>query len=104
MYCPKCLHLTDETRCPCGNARLRASQPEDLVYLVQCDSLWVSALGELLRDHGIPHTERSVTGAAIAAYTGSWLEKRNFYVRFDQYEQAKALAEDFFAPGDDAQG
>ena len=52
---------------------------------------------DILRQNGIPCLKQSVSGAAIALYTGLYLERFRVLTAYDQWETAREIAEEFFS-------
>lgn len=97
-YCPNCFLLTEETQCPACYARpLFEPEAEDYCFLTEEGAMWSSALGDLLKDHGIPFATRNTLGAVLAAKLGPAKERVHFYVPYSYLAAAKTLVSDFFS-------
>ncbi len=101
LYCAKCQLVTDGP-CPrCGRKaeKLRAPQPGDPVFLINCRTLQAAMLEPLLKDNGIPYYRSGALGAALATKIGSFFELYSIYVSWESYQQARELIVGVF--GDD---
>ncbi|MBQ2244497.1 MAG: hypothetical protein II320_01515 [Oscillospiraceae bacterium] len=98
LYCPNCYLLTTEAECPiCGRHPLFEPEAQDYVFLTEEGSMWSTAMGDLLKDNGIPFATRNTLGAALAAKIGPAKERIHFYVPYAHYDTAKTLVSDFFS-------
>ncbi len=98
MYCSNCYRLTDDKKCPiCGSRNLQEPAPTDYCFLIDKELIWATALEDLLKDNGIPFVTKNNLGAGLAAKIGPALERKQFYVPYADYANAKALEEEFFA-------
>lgn len=100
-YCPDCHILVRDTRCPrCGRKWLDEPAWSDYCYLVEKEGVWAGVLEDCLKQNRIPYLTQNTRGAGITAKIGTVFEKKRFFVRYDCYEQAKALEVELFAGGE----
>ena len=98
LYCEACCVLYEEGRCPvCHSAHGREPRDDDPCFVAEKTQIDADILEDVLRQNGIPCLKKSVSGAAIAVYTGRFLESFRIYVNFAQWEQANAIERDFFS-------
>ena len=98
LYCEQCGVLYEEGRCPiCRNAHGRTPKADDPCFVAEKTQIDADILEDVLRQNGIPCLKKSVSGAAIAVYTGRFLESFRVFVNYDQWEQACEIARDFFS-------
>jgi hypothetical protein len=97
-YCGICCRLFDGKRCPvCGRRSTRDVEPDDLCFLTEKEMIWSGMLADVLKQRGIPFTQKSVLGAGLAAITGTVCERVRFYVFYSQLEEAGAIVEELFS-------
>lgn len=101
LYCEGCGVLYEEGRCPvCGKAHGRPPMDDDLCFVAEKGQIDADILEDVLKQNGIPCLKKSVSGAALAVYTGRLLENFRLYVMYPQWEQACEIERSFFsAPG-----
>ena len=98
LYCPNCQILYDEGRCPaCGRALGREPRSGDLCVLTEKPQIEADMLEDVLRQNGIKCLKQSVSGAAIALYTGLYLESFRLLVLYPQWEAARDIMDQFFS-------
>lgn len=97
-YCPDCHILVRDTRCPrCGRKWLDEPAWSDHCFLTEQEGVWAGVFEDCLRQNKIAYVTENVRGAGITARLGTVFERKRFFVRYDCYEQAKALLEELFA-------
>ena len=98
LYCEECGVLYEEGRCPvCRKAHGRAPKDDDPCFVAEKGQIDADILEDVLRQNGIPCLKKSVSGAAIAVYTGRYLESFRIFVNYAQWEQACEIERDFFS-------
>ena len=98
LYCPNCQTLYAEGRCPiCGKARGRLPQEDDLCLLTEKKQIEADILEDVLRQNGVQCLKQSVSGVAIALYTGLYAETFRLLVPFPQWEAAQEIMNQFFS-------
>lgn len=96
--CPDCRILVRGERCPsCGRRWLEEPQAEDYCYLTERDTLWAGVLEDCLKRNGIQCVTHGVLGAGLTTKIGSAMEQVRFFVRYGDYERAKALETELFS-------
>ena len=98
MYCEKCRVLFKAASCPvCGrDRRVRLPRPEDPCLLIERQPPYIGMLCDVLDQNGIPHLVEGFLGAGLSVKVGSLLETQRVYVRYDQLEAARAIADELF--------
>ena len=98
LYCEECGVLYEEGRCPvCRKTHGRAPREDDPCFVAEKGQIDADILEDILRQNGIPCLKKSVSGAAIAVYTGRLLETFRVFVNFSQWEEACAIERSFFS-------
>ena len=70
--------------------------------LIETEEMWAKMLMEVLQEHNIPCSAKSVYGAGLVIRTGLQ-ERLVVYVPAEYYEQAKALSDALFSEADAAE-
>lgn len=96
--CPSCHMLVRGERCPvCDNRWLEEPRAQDYCLLTERELLWAGMLEDCLKRNGIPYLTRNIMGAGLTSKMGSAMELVRFFVRYGDYEQARALDEALFS-------
>ena len=108
MYCTNCYLLFDEQvrRCPrCNSKHIREVEPNDPVYLKECNYFNGETLRTNLEEQGIPYILRQRMGAAFSMGLGLGLgpagERYQFWVPYCELERCKELADLVVVPEDE---
>ncbi|MBO4230032.1 MAG: hypothetical protein J5938_06760 [Clostridia bacterium] len=105
QYCEVCGRVFDEKRCPkCGRKSVRSVTPDDLCFLTEQEVLWSDMLADVLKQEGIPFTQKKVLGAGLAIKTGPMRERVRFFVFYRQLPEASAIVEELFSQAEEADG
>jgi len=104
MYCEKCRIVFSASACPiCGNEKIRKPEAQDVCFLTEKDHIWSGMLEDVLKQHNIPVLTQSNIGAGMAIKTGPLFERIRFYVPFSWLEAARAIVDELFSTGEDAE-
>ncbi len=97
-YCPKCMTLCEEKCRLCGSKKV--VEPDDCspVYLISQNFVFIGAIEDLLKDHGIPCLRHSRHAeAALSVTLGHVQEMWDFYVPYGKLDEAKELMDMLFS-------
>ena len=99
MYCEKCCRIIEEKRCPfCNSRRVRVPEPTDLCFLTEQGYVSTGILEDVLKQNQIHYLTKGALGAGLAIRVGPVLEWTRFYVPYEQWEEARTIVDDLFAP------
>ena len=97
FYCPNCCRFREMDRCPmCGEKHLRAPAMGDLCFLEDVDFVWSGMLEDVLRQNSVDFISRTDRSASVAAEIGRMGQRVRYYVRYEDYSQARDLADSLF--------
>ncbi len=100
LYCARCMRLCEGPVCPvCRKSDLREPEAKDVCFLTERGQIWGSILEDNLNDCRIPFLKKGRMGAGLAMSTGNRFETFRFFVPYERYEEASALAEELFGEG-----
>ena len=98
LYCENCMKLVEGPICPaCRNRKLREVEPGDFCLVAEVPYMQAEMLKDVFSDNGVPFTERSVLGAALAVELGVNFGRVRLYVPFERFAEAKELYDAFFS-------
>ena len=101
MYCPRCMKLIEDARCPeCGGAG-REPQAEDLCLAAEKDGVFAGMLEDVLRQEQIPCLSRGVLGAGLSSIVGMRAEVIGLYVPYAMLDRAQELDRELFGGQED---
>lgn len=98
LYCDNCrLAFGGSSRCPlCGNKDVRIPLPEDFCFLIEIKAMFADMLKSVLDDNNIPSLAPSTIGAGLRVRGGAMFDRIRFYVRYDNLQEAKEIADTMF--------
>ena len=96
-YCKKCRTLVvvnSKGKCFLCNCKTEKPQDNSVIYLVTKEFVVAGMLEEMLKNNNIQYLKESIYGAGITK--GAMFDQFSFYVKFDDYEKAKQLLDEYF--------
>lgn len=102
MYCEKCNRIIEGERCPaCGSKKIRVPEANDPCFLTELDYISTGILEDILKQNNIPYLKKDMMGAGMTIRVGPMLERSRFYVPYEQYQNARDIADVVFSDAEE---
>ncbi len=100
-YCEKCRRIFEDATCPACGRSGRQIEPDDICFLIEKKAIWAGMLADVLRQEDIPFLQEGVKGAYLTAKDGYMLERKRFYVAYEDLPKAQEIVEELFGNSDE---